>query len=379
MASTLPKILRTDFPLFHQCILHSSAVSRAAPHSRRASSSWIPPTTRSSSPTRKDPLFRFYSLSKQNAKAPRVLITGGMGQLGRSLANIIKYMYGSESVLLTDICKRPADFKDSTSYCYLNILDRKAMEEAVVNHNIDTVIHFSALLSAVGEQNVELALQVNCQGVQNILNLAKDYKLKVFIPSTIGVFGESTPRSQTPDLTIQRPKTIYGVTKVFAELLGEYYTERFAWWWHNRLCNPNVYDAILHGKHTCYLSPKTTLPMMYDTDCMASVINFILTPAESLSLRTYNVTGFSFNPQQLADGIRRFFPDFKVDYKICSVRQRIADSWPQSLDDSTARRDWNWKPEFDIDATVEIMLERVSEKLKPQESTETTTAIFATM
>ncbi|KAI1719500.1 NAD dependent epimerase/dehydratase family domain-containing protein [Ditylenchus destructor] len=386
--------------LFRECLQMCSSDSiihvRPISQRRKASTFTTPLTGKGMVAPTKDPLHRFFSLSKQCQQTPKILITGGMGQLGRSLASILKYMYGRDSVLLTDICKRPADFHDSTSsYCYLNILDRKSIEEVVVNNNIDTLIHFSALLSAVGEQNVELALDVNCQGVQNVMNVAKTHKLKVFVPSTIGAFGQTTPRTMTPDLTIQRPRTIYGVTKVFAELLGEYYFERFGVDFRS-LRFPGIisdvqpgggttdyaiqmfYDAIMYGKHTCYLRADTMLPMMYDTDCMASVINLLLAPSENLSLRTYNVTGFSFTPEQLANGIRDYFPNFEIDYKICPVRQRIADSWPRSLDDSTAHTDWNWSPEFNLEGTIRIMLDRVCAKLKPNE-TATTASLVASM
>lgn len=177
----------------------------------------------------------------------------------------------------------------SGPFRYVNILDKNSIEEAVVNNNIDTLIHFSALLSAVGENNVPLAIQVNGRGVENVLEVAKAHKLKLFIPSTIGAFGPTTQRDGTPDLTIQRPRTIYGVTKVYAELLGEYYFEKYGVDFRS-LRFPGIistvepgggttdyaikiyYDALLTGKHTCYLKPDTELPMMYDTDCMTSVI-----------------------------------------------------------------------------------------------------------
>jgi threonine 3-dehydrogenase len=305
-----------------------------------------------------------------------------MGQLGRSLATILKYMYGPTSVILTDISKRPADQTDLAPFCYLNILDKNSIEEAVVNFNVDTIIHFSALLSAVGENNVPLALDVNCTGVQNVLEVSRLHRLKVFIPSTIGAFGPTTQRDNTPDLTVQRPRTIYGVTKVFAELLGEYYCERFGVDFRS-LRFPGIisdvkpgggttdyaiqifYDAILYGKHNCYLRPDTELPMMYDTDCMASVIQMLTAPESALTMRTYNVTGFSFTPEQIASVIREYIPHVEMTYDVCPVRQKIADSWPKSLDDSCARRDWNWNPEFDLKATAQIMFQLLNLKLKP--------------
>jgi threonine 3-dehydrogenase len=335
-----------------------------------------------------DPFVKFYKYAQgyHGNSPPRVLITGGLGQLGRSLAAIMKYMYGKDSVILSDICKRPSGFEHLSPFCYVNILDRNSIEEAIVNNNIDTLIHFSALLSAVGENNVPLAISVNGRGVENVLEVSKAHNLKLFIPSTIGAFGPTTTRDGTPDLTIQRPRTIYGVTKVYAELLGEYYHEKYGVDFRS-LRFPGIistvepgggttdyaikiyYDALLNGKHICYLKPDTQLPMMYDTDCMTSVVQMLHTPSENLSLRTYNVTGFSFTPEEIAQSIRKRIPSFEIEYNICPIRQKIADSWPRSLDDSTARRDWNWKPEYDLEATTDIMLELLTAKLLPPQQT----------
>uniref|UniRef100_A0A914DZN2 L-threonine 3-dehydrogenase, mitochondrial n=1 Tax=Acrobeloides nanus TaxID=290746 RepID=A0A914DZN2_9BILA len=334
---------------------------------------------RTASPPR-DQYLRYYEIARKTEKKPKILITGGLGQLGRSLASIYKFMYGEDSVILSDICKRPENVTELAPFQYLNIMDRNAIEEAIVNNNVDTIIHFSALLSAIGEANVPLALQVNCQGVQNVLEVSRIHRLKVFIPSTIGAFGPTTPRVSTPDLTIQRPRTIYGVTKVFAELLGEYYFEKYGVDFRS-LRFPGIisdvqpgggttdyaiqifYDALKYGKHKCYLRHDTALPMMYNDDCMASVINFLSTPSTKLSMRTYNVTGISFTPAQIAEAIQRVIPHFQIEYDICPIRQKIADTWPQSLDDSTARQDWNWSPEYDLDQTVNIMFKLLSKKL----------------
>jgi len=345
-----------------------------------------------STPASSDPLVKFYKEAQktQGQKPPKILITGGLGQLGRSLASILKYMYGPDSVILSDICKRPVGFEELRPFCYVNILDKNSIEEVVVNNNVDTIIHFSALLSAVGEQNVPLALEVNGIGVQNVLEIAKSQRMKVFIPSTIGAFGPTTPRDNTPDLTIQRPRTIYGVTKVFAELLGEYYHEKYGVDF-RCLRFPGIisdttpgggttdyaiqifYDALLKGKHECYLKPDTALPMMYDTDCMASVIQILNAPKEVLSLRTYNVTGFSFTPEEIAASIKKRIPGFEMSYNICPIRQKIADSWPKSLDDSNARCDWGWQPDYDLEQTTDIMFKLLTPKLISKEEPQVAT------
>uniref|UniRef100_A0A7I4YTG4 L-threonine 3-dehydrogenase, mitochondrial n=1 Tax=Haemonchus contortus TaxID=6289 RepID=A0A7I4YTG4_HAECO len=319
-----------------------------------------------------DPLARFKAIANASDERHRVLITGGLGQLGRGLNTVYKYMYGEDSVWMTDIVKAPTNASDINNYSYLDILNKDAIERLVVDRHIDTIVHYSALLSAVGEQNVNLALQINCRGVENVLEVARKHQLKVFIPSTIGAFGPTTPRDNVPDLTIQEPTTIYGVSKVYAERLGEYYYHKFGTDF-RCLRFPGIisatkpgggttdyaiqifYDALEKGKHVCYLRPDTMLPMMYDTDCMASVVQFLAAPSESLNRRTYNVTGFSFTPEEIANAIKKVMPQFKIEYEICKVRQGIADSWPRSLDDSGAKKDWGWHVEYGLDETVEVM------------------------
>ncbi|EYC44614.1 hypothetical protein Y032_0455g1753 [Ancylostoma ceylanicum] len=287
-----------------------------------------------------DPLARFKALASATKERPRVLITGSLGQLGRGLNTVYKYMYGDGCVVMTDIVKPPRNATDVSEYSYLDILHQESIERMVVDKGIDTIVHYSALLSAVGEQNVPLALQVNCRGVENVLEVAKKHNLKIFIPSTIGAFGPTTPRDNTPDLTIQCPTTIYGVSKVYAERLGEYYHHKFGVDFRS-LRFPGIisatkpgggttdyaiqifYDALEKGRHTCYLRPDTRLPMMYDTDCMASVVQFLAAPNESLTHRTYNVTGFSFTPEEIAKAIKKVMPNFEIDYKICKIRQGI--------------------------------------------------------
>ncbi|CAJ0916720.1 unnamed protein product, partial [Mesorhabditis belari] len=336
---------------------------------------------------RTDPLTRFRALAESTVIKPKTLITGSLGQLGRGLGTMLRFMYGEESVVMTDIVKCDPNAPDVVNYSFLDVTNERAIEEAVVNNNIDTLVHFSALLSAVGEQNVPLAIEVNANASNKILEVARKHRLKVFIPSTIGAFGPTTPLEMTPDLTIQRPRTIYGVTKVYNELLGEYYAERFGVDF-RCLRFPGIisatkpgggttdyaiqifYDAILHGHHKCYLEPNTRLPMMYDTDCMAAIVFFLAAQQEQLSMRTYNVTGFSFTPDEIATAIRKVMPDFKITYEnICPIRQKIANSWPKALADENARRDWGWHNDFDLDSTVQIMFALLESQIRPAEQT----------
>lgn len=313
------------------------------------------------------------NLSKSATNAPRILITGGLGQLGPGLAKLFGDNYGGENVILSDITMPSQEFfNKGINFEYADILDMQSLQKLVVNNRIDWIVHFSALLSAVGEINVPLALSVNITGMQNILELSKQYKLKVFIPSTIGAFGPESPRNPTPDFTIQRPKTIYGVSKVYAELLGEYYAHKYGIDF-RCLRFPGIisadtqpgggttdyavkvfHDALKTKQFDCYLRPDTRLPMMYIDDCLESVLQFMEYPSSQLKQRTYNVSAMSFTPEELFAEIRKHVPDLKVTYNVDS-RQKIADSWPMVFDDSNARNHWQWDPKYDLKNLVEKM------------------------
>ncbi|XP_022092315.1 L-threonine 3-dehydrogenase, mitochondrial-like [Acanthaster planci] len=311
---------------------------------------------------------------------PRVLITGALGQLGQGLAKMLRNKYGRDNVIMTDIIKPPKHILQSGPYYFADVLDFKNVQELIVNERIDWLVHFSALLSAVGEEDVPLAIKVNIQGLHNVMELAKMYQLRIFCPSTIGAFGPESPRNPTPDVTIQRPRTIYGVSKVHAELLGEYYHHRFGVDFRS-LRLPGVIsgdttpgggttdyavqifdEALTSGLFTCYLKPDTMLPMIYIDDCLRAVVEMLEVPEEKLSRRTYNIAAVSFTPQELADEIKKVVPRLDVDYKPDS-RQDIADSWPQRFEDSGARTDWGWTHHYDLTALVNVMLAVVGERL----------------
>lgn len=320
-----------------------------------------------------------------NPNAPKVLITGSLGQLGTGLAQMLRERYGRNNVIMSDIIKAPKQILASGPYVYADILDFKKIQELIVSHNIEWIIHFSALLSAIGENNVPLAMRVNIEGLHNIIELAKQYKLKLFVPSTIGAFGPDSPRNPTPDLTIQRPRTIYGVSKVHAELIGEYYFHKYGLDFRS-LRFPGVisahtspgggttdyavqifHDALRTGKFQCYLRPDTMMPMMYIDDCLRSVVEFMEFPSEKLAMRTYNVTAMSFTPEEIAAEVKKYVPELEVTYKPDS-RQNIADSWPQSFDDSNARRDWGWKHEYDLELMCQTMIEALAPKHAEKQS-----------
>ncbi|KAJ9593243.1 hypothetical protein L9F63_015189, partial [Diploptera punctata] len=315
--------------------------------------------------------------SIDTVSSPRILITGSLGQLGVEVARFFRNIYGRENVIMSDIIKPSREVCDEGPYIFADILDFKGLQEIVVTHRIDWLIHFSALLSAIGEQNVPLAIRVNIEGIHNVIELAKQYKLKLFIPSTIGAFGPESPRNPTPNVTIQRPKTIYGVSKVHAELLGEYYFHRYGLDFRclrfpgvissdppgggtTVFCIVSVFFQYRTGKFECYLRPDTRLPMMYIKDCLRALWEYMETPAEKLKRRVYNVTAMSFTPEELAAVISKHVPEIKVTYRPDS-RQLIADAWPQVFDDSSAREDWSWQHQYDMDCLVTEMIKDILE------------------
>ncbi|OXB61917.1 hypothetical protein ASZ78_001720 [Callipepla squamata] len=332
----------------------------------------------------------FHSVSFSESDHPRVLITGGLGQLGVGLAKLLRKRFGKNNVILSDIRKPADNVFYSGPFIYSDILDYKNLREIVVNNRITWLFHYSALLSAVGEANVPLARAVNITGLHNVLDIAAEHNLRLFVPSTIGAFGPTSPRDPTPDLCIQRPRTIYGVSKVHAELMGEVRTcfvffhwcfGRISLYYHYRygldfrcLRYPGIisadsqpgggttdyavqifHDAIKTGKFECNLKPDTRLPMMYIDDCLKATLEVMEAPAEALSMRTYNISAMSFTPEELAQEVQKHVPELQVTYNVDAVRQAIADSWPMNFDDSNARRDWGWKHDYDLPELVSTM------------------------
>ncbi|XP_011310141.1 L-threonine 3-dehydrogenase, mitochondrial [Fopius arisanus] len=324
----------------------------------------------------------FNKYKNGGSRPPRILITGGLGQLGTECAKLLRKNYGEDNVILSDIIKPSDENRANGPFIFADILDFKGLQKIVVNHRIDWLIHFSALLSAVGEQNVPLAIRVNIEGMHNVMELAKQYNLRIFVPSTIGAFGPDSPRNPTPNVTIQRPRTIYGVSKVHAELLGEYYHHRFGLDF-RCLRFPGVissdppgggttdyavavfHEGLMHKTYECYLEPHTRLPMMYIKDCLNALLQYLNTPNECLRRRVYNVTAMSFTPEELFCEIQKHISDMKISYRPDS-RQLIAESWPQVFDDSEARADWGWEHKYDLPKLVTTMVQDVSENFLPK-------------
>lgn len=285
--------------------------------------------------------------SSHHPEHPKILITGGLGQLGRALAGALRGKYGRESVILSDIKKPEPSVLQEGPYVYGDICDAKHLHSVVVDHAVDWVVNYSALLSAAAENNVLQALEVNTVGFHNVLEVCRAHSLRLFCPSTIGAFGPTSERNPTPDITIQRPAYIYGITKVYMEILGEYYHRRFGL---DFRClrypgiisagNPGggttdyavdiFHEAAQRKQYSCFLRSDTRLPMMYLSDCLRATVQFLEASPEQLKQRTYNVTGMSFTPEEIFKEIKKFYPDLEVLYHPDS-RQDIADSWPMEI------------------------------------------------
>jgi nucleoside-diphosphate-sugar epimerase len=312
----------------------------------------------------------------------RILMTGASGQIGSELLKILLRKHGGSNVLATDIqVLASPELRDSGPFEFLNVTDPKRLDELITKHQIDTIYHLAAILSATGEQNPHLAWDVNMNGTYNVLEAARNRKsIRVYIPSSIAAFGPETPRENTPQETVLRPKTIYGVTKVAGELLADYYVRRFdvdvrgsrfpGIISHETLPGGGTtdyavaifYEAVKNKRYSCFLRQDTCLPMMYMPDCLKSVLD--LMEADFSKLRhhaDFNLAAMSFTPAELAAEIRERIPGFTIDYRP-DFRQAIADSWPKSIDDSSAREEWGWKPEYDLAAMTEDMLDVLSKR-----------------
>ncbi|MFQ5629673.1 MAG: NAD-dependent epimerase/dehydratase family protein [bacterium] len=305
----------------------------------------------------------------------RILITGANGQIGSELREELVKIYERSHVISVDL-KKPEYYNENAMgpFELQDVADRQGMELLIDKHHIDTVFHLVGILSAKGERNPELAWNVNVNSLKHILDFAKEKKLRVFWPSSIAVFGPTSPKESTPQATILEPSSMYGLTKVTGELLCNYYCHKY---------NVDVrslrfpglisyktppgggttdyaveifYEAIRHKSYTCFLRKETVLPMMYMPDAIRAILQLMAAPAESLRIRTsYNLTASSFSVNELAEEIKKHIPDFKL-LADPDERQKIADSWPKTIDDSIARKDWGWRHEYDLVAMVKGML-----------------------
>jgi nucleoside-diphosphate-sugar epimerase len=317
-------------------------------------------------------------------KPRNILITGALGQIGSELTLELRRLYGDANVVATDLKQVPqGKLVASGPFERLDVTDGQAMAEACRKHNIDVIVHLAAILSATGERKPLKAWHVNMGGLLNALETARELELsQVLCPSSIAVFGDGCPEENTPQETVLHPSTMYGVTKVAGELLCDYYVQRFGVDARG-LRYPGIisaetlpgggttdyaveifYEAVSKGSYTCFLRKETRLPMMYMPDCIKGTID--LMEADFAALRhhgDFNIASMSFSAGELADAIRKYIPDFRVTYKPDS-RQEIADSWPSSIDDSAARSEWGWCPEYGLEAMTEDMIGKLSARHK---------------
>ena len=322
-----------------------------------------------------------------------ILVTGALGQIGSELVPALCERYGAQHVVASDVRMRRPDNAALTEravangpwrFEHIDCTDPHQILEVIRRHDVGTIYHLAALLSAVAEERPQVAWTVNMGGTYNVLEVARQYGCAVFFPSSIGAFGPSTPRDGTPQVTVQRPTTMYGVTKVSGELLCDYYSSRFAvdtrglrlpgLISHTAPPGGGTTDyaveifrqAIRYRHYTCFLDAETRLDMMYMPDAIRAMYELMEADESKLINRNaFNVTAITVTPSELADAIRGRFADFDIDYDVDPVRQAIADSWPRSIDDSAARTEWGWQPRFDLEAMCEDMIEKLTAKLKP--------------
>ena len=290
----------------------------------------------------------------------------------------LREVYGATSVVATDVRTPGRELAESGPFQVLDATDVKAVGQAVMRHDARTVFHLAAILSAIGERDPRLAWHVNMTSLEAVLEVAREQRCAVFTPSSIGVFGPETPKDPTPQDTLMRPRTMYGITKVAGELLCDYYHARFGvdtrgvrfpglisygappgggttdW------AVDIFHEAVACGAYTCFLGPETRLDMMYMPDAIRAAMEVMEADGERLLHRNaFNVTAMQLTPEDLGAEIRTHLPEFRLTYEVDPVRQSIADSWPDRLDDSAAREEWGWKPEFDLRTMTRDMLEHM--------------------
>jgi nucleoside-diphosphate-sugar epimerase len=308
----------------------------------------------------------------------KILVIGASGQIGVELTLALRKMYGAAQVVAADLREQNPLLAGTGPYVSLDVMNKEMLHVQIIRQNITQVYLLAAILSATGEKNPSLAWNLNMQGLLNVLDIAREEKLnKVFWPSSIAVFGPSSPRVNCPQQTIIEPTTIYGISKYAGEFWCHYYWQRYGVDVRS-IRYPGLisyksapgggttdyaveiyHEALAKRSYSCFLKQDTYLPMMYMPDAIRATTELMEAPADRISVRTsYNLSAMSFSPGEIALSIQKQIPDFSIGYQP-DYRQSIADSWPQSIDDSVARRDWGWKPEYDLDAMTVDMLQNL--------------------
>lgn len=308
----------------------------------------------------------------------KVLVIGAGGQIGTELVVGLRKQFGNDNIIASDVKDEVKDALKDGPYEKLDVMNDADLKEVVAKHQITEIYLLAALLSATAEKHPDFAWKLNMDGLFNVLNLAKDGVIeKIFWPSSIAVFGPNTPKDNTPQYTIMEPSTVYGISKLAGERWCEYYAKQYdvdvrSIRYPGLISYTSLpgggttdyavdifYSANRNEKFTCFLSEETGLPMMYMEDAIRATINLMEAPKESIKIRSsYNLAGISFTPVEIFNAIKRVRPNFEIEYAP-DFRQKIADSWPSSIDDTHARQDWNWEPEFDLEKMCEIMLDNV--------------------
>ena len=320
-----------------------------------------------------------------------ILIIGATGQIGSELTMKLRKQYPNGNVVAGYIkgAEPKGKLLESGPSALVDITNPQQIADAVEKYNIDTIYNLAALLSAVAESKPQLAWHIGLGGLFNVLEVAREKKCAVFTPSSIGSFGPTTPRIKTPQDTVQRPTTMYGVTKVSGELLSDYYAKRFGVDTRSvrfpglisYVAPPGggttdyavdiYYSAIKNETFYCPLKPGTFMDMMYMPDALRAAIEIMeANPNKLIHRNSFNITSMSFDPEMIYAKIKEYMPDFVMEYKLDPLRQAIADSWPDSLDDTCAREEWGWQPKYDLDFMTKDMLAHLSVKLKTQEKAE---------
>ena len=313
----------------------------------------------------------------------KILVIGSAGQIGSDLVLELRKRFGNETVVASDIRRPLPEILEGGVFEELDVLDKQSLEQIIDKHQITEIYHLAAILSGNAEKNPGRAWEINMNSLFNVLDVAKEKNInKVFWPSSIAVFGPGTTKQRTPQNDFMDPNTVYGISKLAGERWCEYYFEKYgvdvrsvrypglisykaeAGGGTTDYAVEIFYEAVRHGKYECFLSAKTSLPMMYMDDAIDATISLMEADKDSVKIRSsYNLGGISFNPEELAEEIKKLHKDFKITYKP-DFRQAIADSWPQSIDDTIFREQIKWSAKYDISAMTKIMYEAIKEKLK---------------
>lgn len=311
----------------------------------------------------------------------RILVTGSNGQIGYELVPYLRKVYGAENVLATARSKKPGPVSEGGPFELLEVRDGKTFSKLMSDFKADAVIHLAGILSAKGEANPQESWDINAGGCFTALECARENGAAFFFPSSIAAFGPSTPADNTPQVTIQRPTTIYGVAKVTGELLCDYYHKKFGLDTRG-LRFPGLisyealpgggttdyavhiyYEALSQGRYTSYIAQGTHMDMMYMPDALEAVVQLMeADPSRLINRNAYNISAMSVAPEDIAESIRKVIPSFEIDYDVDPERQAIADSWPNSLDCSAAEEEWDFSPAYDLDRMTREMLEKLKDR-----------------